>query len=115
VVQDGRYFLLKPAYAEEHKDCSPGQLLMREVLLDLVKEGIDELDFLGPMMPWKRDWTALFRAHSWIYIHRADLRGSLRHGWKFGVKPVARRWVEDRRRQWNELSRRFAPQPGGQS
>jgi CelD/BcsL family acetyltransferase involved in cellulose biosynthesis len=112
-TRDRRYFLLKPAYAEAHADCSPGQLLMREVLFDLVREGITELDFLGPMMPWKRDWTALSRPHSWIYIDRPHLVGRLRHQWKFGVKPAVRRWWGTTRKEWEAVAARLHA-PGGE-
>ena len=53
----GRYFLLKPGYDESLKECSPGQLLMEDVLPIACMRGPTEFDFLGPDMGWKRDWT----------------------------------------------------------
>ncbi|MBI3185663.1 MAG: GNAT family N-acetyltransferase [Myxococcales bacterium] len=70
LTQAGRYFLLKPAYDEKLAECSPGQLLLDEVLGDCIASGLRELDFLGPDMPWKRDWTDRLRAHHWLFVFR---------------------------------------------
>jgi len=88
----GRLLLLKPAYDEAFGDSSPGQLLMEDVLRDAIDRGLQEFDFLGPDMPWKRDWAALRRPHQWIYLFRG-LRGGLLHALKFRLAPLARRIV----------------------
>ncbi len=87
---DGRLLLLKPAYDEACGDCSPGQLLMEDVLRDAIARGLREFDFLGPDMPWKRDWTALRRPHQWIYLFRG-VRGALLHALKFRIAPLLKR------------------------
>ena len=65
-----RYYLLKPGYLATYASYSPGQLLMTEVLRDLVQHGVREFDFLGHNMPWKREWTAHARPHSWLFVLR---------------------------------------------
>jgi CelD/BcsL family acetyltransferase involved in cellulose biosynthesis len=65
---EGRYYLLKPAYSEAHAECSPGQLLMSEVVEACIAQGVREFDFLGPDMDWKREWAHEERRHAWIYI-----------------------------------------------
>lgn len=92
----GRYLLLKPGYDEALKECSPGQLLMEEVLKDLSGSGLQEFDFLGPDMVWKRDWTDRVRAHTWLFIFRRTWKGRLLRAAKFqwvpAVKEAVARW-----------------------
>lgn len=90
LVRDGHYFLLKPAYDESMSDCSPGQLLMEEVLRDCFARGLREFDFLGPDMVWKRDWTSTARQHTWLYVFRDSVRGRALHAAKFRLIPVAK-------------------------
>ena len=94
----GRYLLLKPGYEEALKECSPGQLLMHEVVGDCIARGLRELDFLGPDMVWKRDWTDRTRAHAWLFVFRDTTLGRTLHDAKFGWIPAAkqtlRRWTK---------------------
>jgi len=81
----GRYFIPKPAFAAAHKECSPGQLLLQEVLRDCAARGNYELDFLGPWMAWKGDWTQKVRSHGWCYVFRRGPLGAALHSAKFGL------------------------------
>jgi CelD/BcsL family acetyltransferase involved in cellulose biosynthesis len=95
----GRYFLLKPAYAEAFGQCSPGQLLMQAVLRDSVRRGLNEVDFLGPNMPWKEDWAERFRSHSWLFVFRDSRLGRALCRAKFNWLPHARklrRWIRSK-------------------
>ena len=49
-----------------------------------------ELDFLGPMMTWKKDWTPRSRPHHWLYIFGNTARATMLRQAKFSVKPVAK-------------------------
>lgn len=89
----GRYLLLKPGYDERLRECSPGQLLMDEVLRDLSGSEVDEFDFLGPDMVWKRDWTDRVRPHTWMFIFRASAVGRALCKAKFQWLPVAKETV----------------------
>ena len=84
------YALPKPAYDEALGACSPGQLLLREVLAECEARGLAELDFLGPDMPWKRDWAPAFRPHDWLHVYRPGVAGRVRHALKHRLKPLAR-------------------------
>lgn len=75
LVHGGRYFLPKPAYDEAFASCSPGQLLMEDVLTDCIDRGLEVFDFLGPCMDWKLDWTDRVLPHRWCFIHRPNARG----------------------------------------
>jgi len=93
-----RYFLLKPGYDESLGDCSPGQLLMEEALKDCVSAGLRELDFLGPDMVWKRDWTESVRPHAWLYAFRRSRLGRALCAAKFRWLPAAKEaWARWRR------------------
>jgi CelD/BcsL family acetyltransferase involved in cellulose biosynthesis len=90
----GRYLLLKPAYNEAYADCSPGHLLMREVVSDLRAHGdVHEFDFLGPDMEWKRDWAGgNARQHRWLFIFNRTPYGRALHKSKFGWAKT--RWAK---------------------
>jgi CelD/BcsL family acetyltransferase involved in cellulose biosynthesis len=92
----GRYFLLKPGYDEGLKECSPGQLLMEEVLGDCIARGLREFDFLGPDMVWKRDWTDKVRRHTWLYVFADSAFGRALCAAKFRWLPAAK----ERLAQW---------------
>lgn len=100
LVHRGTYSLLKPAYDEALGACSPGQLLLREVLAEARGRGLLELDFLGPDMPWKRDWAPAYRAHDWLYVYRPGLAGLARHTLKHGLRPLAREVVAWWKEPW---------------
>jgi CelD/BcsL family acetyltransferase involved in cellulose biosynthesis len=86
----GRYFLLKPGYDETLGECSPGQLLMEDVLRDCIGRGLREFDFLGPDMTWKRDWTDKVRRHTWLYVFNDTGLGRALCAAKFRWAPAAR-------------------------
>lgn len=90
LARERRYFLLKPGYDETLGECSPGQLLMEEVLKDCTARGDLEFDFLGPDMSWKRDWTDTARRHTWLYIFREGAFGRALAATKFKVAPLAK-------------------------
>jgi CelD/BcsL family acetyltransferase involved in cellulose biosynthesis len=91
--RQGRYFLLKPGYDEALKECSPGQLLMEQVIEDLIGRGVAEFDFLGPDMVWKRDWTERVRVHTWLYVFRDNPFGRALCTAKFRWAPLAKEVV----------------------
>ena len=86
----GRYLLLKPGYDEALRECSPGQLLVQEVVRDLIGRGVTEFDFLGPDMVWKRDWTDLARQHRWLFLFRSSAFGRALRAAKFKWAPLAK-------------------------
>lgn len=95
----GRYLLLKIAYdeSEDVSRCSPGQLLMHDVLRSCCERGLSELDFLGPDMGWKRDWTQDVRPHAQLRIYRDTAVGRTlaraEGEWVPNLKDVVKRWM----------------------
>jgi CelD/BcsL family acetyltransferase involved in cellulose biosynthesis len=65
-----RFYLLKTAYEERFRDCSPGQLVTHEVLRALIAEQATEFDFLGGLMNWKSDWSPRLRPLANWYVFR---------------------------------------------
>jgi CelD/BcsL family acetyltransferase involved in cellulose biosynthesis len=90
IAYRGVYALPKPAYDEALAACSPGQLLLREVLAESEARGRVELDFLGPDMGWKRDWAPSYRPHDWLYVYRPGMTGAALHTVKHRLKPLAK-------------------------
>lgn len=89
------YWLPKTAYDEDLRDCSPGQLLTEAVLQECAARGVRELDFLGPGMPWKHDWTGASRGHHWLYVFNDTPRARALDRIKFAVAPCLKevlRW-----------------------
>lgn len=85
-----RYFILKTAYDESLRDCSPGQLLTQEVFRDLTAHDCVELDFLGISMDWKQDWAPRLRSHANWYVFRGGA-GRVLEALRFHVlPPIAR-------------------------
>jgi CelD/BcsL family acetyltransferase involved in cellulose biosynthesis len=84
----GRYYLLKTAYDESLRDCSPGQLLTREVLTDLIAHGCSEFDFLGGMTDWKRKWAPSTRELRDVHVFRGAAGRAL-HALRFRLLPAA--------------------------
>ena len=57
VERANRLWLLKIGYDEEFARCSPGQLLMLEVMRHAAHDGLAAVEFLGSEAPWTRAWT----------------------------------------------------------
>ncbi len=93
LVRGDTYFVPKLAYDEGHADCSPGQLLMEEVLRDCCRRGLAEFDFLGPSMPWKLEWTDRVRVHHTLQIYGRTSRGRALHALTSRWIPNAKRWL----------------------
>jgi CelD/BcsL family acetyltransferase involved in cellulose biosynthesis len=97
LVHRGVYLLPKTAYDEALASVSPGQLLQREVLAECEARGLVAFDFLGPDMPWKRDWEPEHAPHDWLYVYRPSLAGRALHALRHRVRPVVKEVLSWRR------------------
>jgi CelD/BcsL family acetyltransferase involved in cellulose biosynthesis len=92
----GTYFLLKAGYDEALGACSPGQLLVEEVVADARSRGLRAFDFLGSDMAWKRDWTESVRVHKWLSMFRetpqARLAWTVKARWLPRLRAEVARW-----------------------
>jgi hypothetical protein len=73
----------KTSYDEEFSKYAPGNLLFRKLLTDLAVQGVKELDFLCPSLPYKKSWATGEREYSAIYIFDPGFLGWLSWHWKF--------------------------------
>lgn len=94
-ISGGRYYLPKCAFDETYAECSPGQLLMVEVLKHCIEQKLETFEFLGFSMPWKRDWTPLVRPYSTLMAYRPTRRGRIAHMMRTEVRPRAARLIRD--------------------
>jgi CelD/BcsL family acetyltransferase involved in cellulose biosynthesis len=97
-----RYLLLKPGYDEGLRECSPGQLLMEEVVKDCIARGVREFDFLGPDMVWKRDWTDQVRRHTWLYLFNDTAFARALCAAKFRWAPAAKEAAKEVVARWKK-------------
>jgi CelD/BcsL family acetyltransferase involved in cellulose biosynthesis len=97
LVHRGVYLLPKTAYDEALSQVSPGQLLQREVLAECEARGLTAFDFLGPDMPWKRDWEPEYAPHDWLYVYRPSLAGRALHTLRHRVRPAVKEVLSWRR------------------
>lgn len=91
LTQAGVYSLIMTSYDESLRECSPGHLLVEEVLKACIAAGRSEFDFLGCDLDWKRAWSATSRQHHWLFLFRDSLRGRLLSRAKFEWAPTVRR------------------------
>ncbi len=53
----GSLWLLKIGYDESYAHCSPGHLLLLEVIRHCAQSGYETVEFFGSAAPWTRRWT----------------------------------------------------------
>jgi len=98
LVAGGRWMLPKTGYLPSFAECSPGQLLMSEVLGRCVEERLETFEFLGHSMPWKRDWTPLVRPHATLRAYRPGVRGRLAWAARARLRPAVQLTLDRARR-----------------
>ena len=82
-----RCYSPKIAYNEEFSSCSPGQLLTRWAIDDLVKMDTSLYDLLGARARNKALWTGAVRPHANCYIFRPSIVGKFYHFVTANVAP----------------------------
>ena len=85
-----RLFLIKTGYDPSFAKCAPFKLLTSFAVRYAYEHGIDEIDFLGDVEPWKLEWTSTARRHDWLFVFAATARGRLLHPVKFQLVPAVR-------------------------
>jgi len=96
----GVYYMPKLGYDESVKKCSPGLVLVDEVVKDCLARGVKGYDFLGPEVEWKMKWSSQVRPHHWLYIFRDSSFGQALQKAKFTLIPTAKHvlwpWRQDK-------------------
>lgn len=87
----GIYYIMKLGYEESFKDCSPGLILLSEIMKDCISQGFKGCDFLGSNDEWKLKWTTNVHPHNWLFIFRNNSLGNILYKAKFNLIPTAKR------------------------
>jgi CelD/BcsL family acetyltransferase involved in cellulose biosynthesis len=97
-----RFWLLKIGYDESYKRCSPGALLMLEVIREAARRGLRSVEFLGAVEPWTRIWTQLARPCVSVRAYPASVTGQValaRDATRFVGRKGVPRFLRDWRRE----------------
>lgn len=69
VVCDDAYWQLKMGYDEAYRDCSPGALLMLEVVRWSALQGLGTFEFLGKSAAWTRQYSEIERPNVRLRVY----------------------------------------------
>jgi CelD/BcsL family acetyltransferase involved in cellulose biosynthesis len=86
----GIYYMPKLGYDETLKECSPGLVLLEEIMKDCIARGLKGYDFLGLAGDWKTKWSGQLRRHNWLYIFRDTPFGQALRAITFTLLPAAK-------------------------
>jgi CelD/BcsL family acetyltransferase involved in cellulose biosynthesis len=95
----GRYCGYKSAYDQAFRQCSPGQLILREILADLTARGFSELDLMGSPLEYKLKWAPSLRPLSLHYVFQRSATGRMMYAARFQLRPALRRLAGRLRRR----------------
>ncbi|HEY6608443.1 MAG TPA: GNAT family N-acetyltransferase [Candidatus Limnocylindria bacterium] len=99
VVSDGAEWQLKIGYDEAYRECSPGNLLMLEVVAQAAALGLESFEFLGKSAPWTKLWTEDERPNVRLRVYPFTARGGI----VFLLDAVGVIW----RRAWSGVATRL--------
>ncbi|MCP5023878.1 MAG: GNAT family N-acetyltransferase [bacterium] len=91
---DGGFWLLKVGYRESFRQCSPGNLLMRESIRHAAEQGLRSFEFLGKESPWTQAWTSHSRPLVRLRTYPVSLAGMgalARDGFRSTLKAIVNR------------------------
>lgn len=88
---NGGTYLLKTEYDTEYHAYSPGHQIQKRVLQSCYAQGLREFDFLGPDMPWKREWTNHLRPHVRLLLFHRSLPSRVFDFLETRAKPALKR------------------------
>jgi CelD/BcsL family acetyltransferase involved in cellulose biosynthesis len=87
LLKDRILYAVKIGYDPTYHQCSPGHLLLQQVLQRACSERCKQYDFLGADDEWKYVWTQEVRPHRWLFLYRNRFWPRLVHGAKFEMLP----------------------------
>ena len=80
VVYANRYWVMKISFDESFAHCSPGVILMHEVIRRAVEQELEAFEFLGTDEPWLHVWTDDVHEFVGIHLYPLSLRGLINLG-----------------------------------
>lgn len=84
-------FGVKVGYDPQYRKFAPGHALLSMTLQEACERGLTEYDLLGDDDPYKRIWTDQARTHTWLFVFRPNVMGTLLHALKFQLVPLGKR------------------------
>jgi CelD/BcsL family acetyltransferase involved in cellulose biosynthesis len=92
LVQGGVCHLLKGGYDPAYRRCSPGQVLMREVIAAAHAHGLSRIEFHGGAEPYKLRWGGTPRERARLEAYAPTAAGWV--GWALAAhaRPALGRW-----------------------
>ncbi|HET8945570.1 MAG TPA: GNAT family N-acetyltransferase [Candidatus Polarisedimenticolia bacterium] len=106
LTRGGTYSLMMTCYDEAFAECSPGQLLMEDVLKRAIADGLRGFEFLGVDGAWKLAWKPDLLPHHWLFIFRDSLLGRTLRNAKFTWLPAAKTLVPAAKQSLRRLQAR---------
>lgn len=97
ILYNHTFYGPKNGYSELYKNCSPGLLLLNEVIKYCIAHKTHRFDFLGNNDAWKTKWTDTLRSHKWLFIYANSAFGQILQKTKFNLIPVAKQMLKDLR------------------
>lgn len=95
-LASGKVFLdLKTTYDAAYHECSPGNVLLALILVELSRSGFIELDLGGGAEPYKMEWTDSTRGSGSVFLFRPGMRGQLAWNLLFRAGPKLRHRLGD--------------------
>lgn len=80
VEHSRRYWVLKISFDESFAHCSPGVMLMHEVIHRAFESDLEAFEFLGTDEQWLHVWTNDVRKHVGIHLYPFSVGGLLKLG-----------------------------------
>ncbi len=77
VEEFNRFWVLKIGYDQRYANCSPGILVMHEVIKYAFEQGLERFEFCGWDAPWMHMWTKETRAYLSPLIYSLSLPGMM--------------------------------------
>ncbi len=82
-----RYLLYNTSFIADFADCSPGTLLMIQLLKHAFEEGLEEVDFMRGEEGFKFNWANGSRRNMRLVFHRRTIPASFTHSLYFNLWP----------------------------
>lgn len=89
-----RFYAFLGAFDWNHRDLSPGKLLMREMVCWSIENGIDHYDMLGMPAAYKSDWTDEAISMGDYVLARSALAHVYSRTWLEVLRPRAKQLME---------------------
>jgi len=78
-----RYFYLKTSFDERYREYSPSMILRVNLIEELIKRNINEIDFTAEPYEWQKRWSEEYRWHKSLTIYNNTIKARLHNFYNF--------------------------------